>query len=243
MTLHETQNLAHGQPAQAAKSVPAETPPGGEGTPEIKDEAQYGGLVVKQMVRDALAADGRVQKDRADMAEGNVTKLTGELDTLTTNFGTLTNQMAEITRNQNEAEIAKYSEDKPAQDSVRVRQANAAEKTRLQGVDTAYQTRETKFAEKEVTFAKKETGLNIKLAAMAAGVDEVRLATLVPDGDPGRLTEAATLLKGTVAPEIDPINKPPKLPGLTNTPATLASTSGDHRSVSEKMIAKAKGLA
>ncbi len=213
-------------------------------TSSIEEGKQYAGADVLKLVKDALSADGREQKDRAEKAEANATKLTSDLNGMTTQVNTLTGQMAEFARAQNDAEADSVKEDPAALASLRVRQANTAEKLRLDGVNTAYQTRDTEFKQTQADFAKEKSGFNIKLAAMAAGVDAVKLAELVPDGDPTRLTNAATLLKTQVAPEIDPVTRlpkvAPKIPGLTTTPATLTSVAGDSRSVSEKMLASAK---
>ncbi len=220
-------------------------------TSSIEEGKQYSGADVKTLVLDILSADGRDQKDRADKAEGEVTRLTGELGGVTTQVNTLTTQMEAITKAANDAELAKYSEDKPAQDQLRVRQANAAEAIRLTGVDAGYKARDVKLVERETAVVQKETSVSIKLAAMAAGVDETKLAEIVPDGDPARLANAATLIKhgSTPAPEIDPATgKPvidpatgkPKPAALTQTPASLISAAGDSRSVSEKMLEDAK---
>lgn len=209
-------------------------------TSGIEEGKQYTGAETLKLVQDALSADGREQKTRADTAEGNVTRLTGELNGLTTQITGLTTQIGEISKAQNDTAELAVKDDPAALTSLRARHAITTEDARLKGVAATQQARETAFATKEVTFAKKETSFNIKLAAMAAGVDAVKLEELVPDGDSARLVNAATLLKGTGSVEIDPITKLPKPVGLTNTPVATVSTGVETRSLSERMLQKAK---
>jgi len=210
----------------------------------FEEGKQYTGEEVvtaaSKVIEDTLAADGRPQKDRADKAEAEVTRLTGNLDTVTNQVTNLSTQIGALTKAQEDAEADKVGEDPVALASLRARQANAREAARLEGVDAAYKAREAKMSERETSANQKETSVSIKLAAMAAGVDETKLAGLVPDGDPGRLANAASLLKSQVAPEIDPVTGKPKPAALTTTPASAISASGEGRSVAEKMLEDAK---
>lgn len=186
-------------------------------TSKIEEGKQYSGVEVK----DILSADGRVQKDRADKAEGEVRRLTGEVNGFTTQVNTLTTQMAEITKAQNEAELAKYSEDPPRQTEIRVKQAQAIERIRLEAYDNSIKAREANFTNRETEVGKRETSVNIKLVAMEAGVDEVELADLVPDGNPARLKKAADILKKR-GPTDDQLRRG-KVPGLGQRPASAIS--------------------
>lgn len=221
-------------------------------TSKIEAEKQYSGADVKKMVEDALSANGREQKDRAEKAEANVTRLTGEVTTLTTQYTTVSGQVTELLKVANEAEADKVKDDPVALSSLRVRQANAAETLRLQGVD-AEATR--KLAESEAKGKeadKKLVSVNIKLAAMSAGVDEKQLADLVPDGDSERLKKTANILKqssitqqfeidpATGKPVIDPTTGKPKPAALSQKPASPIGAGVDSRSVSEAMLEKAK---
>ncbi len=209
-------------------------------TSKIEADKQYGGADVKKMMEDALSADGREQKGRAEKAEAEVKRLTGDVGTLTTNVNTLTTQISGFTKAKNEAEAEAVKDDPVALGSLRARQQNQAENIRLQGVVAQQQARDTAQNERNKALDTRETGINIKLAAMAAGVDEKALAALVPDGDPGRLALAANTIKQSVAPVIDPATGKPKPAGLTTTPASVVSAGGDSKSVSEKMLEKAK---
>ena len=217
-------------------------------TSGIEEGKQYTGAETKKLVEDALSADGREQKTRAEVAEAENKLLKTEVQTVTGQVSTLTTQMADISRAQNEAEAAAIKDDPAALGSLRVKQANSAEKLRLEGVATAQAADKAALAAREATVANQEKTSKINLAAMAAGVDVTKLTELVPDGDPTRLATAATLLKAQAAPEIDPVTgKPkeavPKPPGLTTQPASTKSAGGDPKSVSESMLEKAKAKA
>ncbi len=209
-------------------------------TSGIEEGKQYAGADVLKVVQDALSADGREQKDRADIAEANLTTLRGDHDTLTTQLQTVSGQVTQLLQAKNEAEAEAVKEDAPALASLRVRQANTSEKLRLEGVAATLQARQVKLETDVATLTQEKTSVTIKLAAMAGGVDEKALANLVPDGNPERLANASKLLKQSGTPEIDPITGKPKPAGLTNTPASVLSAGGDARSVSEKMLEDAK---
>ena len=219
-------------------------------TSKIEADKQYGGADVKKMVDDALSADGREQKDRAEKAETEVKRLTGDLATVNTNMTNLTTQINEFTRAKNDAEADAVKDNPEALASLRVRQQNTAERIRLEGVEAQQKTRIAEQDTRDKTLDTRETGINIKLAAMAAGVDEKALVALVPDGDLGRLALAANTIKQsgsqveidpkTGQPVIDPKTGQPKPAGLTQLPVTTVSASGDSRSVSQKMLEDAK---
>lgn len=212
-------------------------------TSGIEDSKQYAGADVKKLVEDALSADGREQKDRADKAEAENKRLTGDISTLTTDMTGLRTQMSDITKAQNDADADKVKDDPVALGSLRARQANQAEAIRLSGERAAQEAKDTAMASREAAVAQKETTSNIKLAAMAAGVDEKKLADLVPDGDPGRLSQASTLLKAQAATEVDPVTGKPKPAALTQPPASPVGTGEDSTSMSESMLKKAKAKA
>ena len=207
-------------------------------TSKIEEGKQYGGAEVIKLVRDALSADGREQKRRAEVAESTLAALRGEHDGLKTQFTTVSDQVSQILRAKDEEEAEKIKDDPVALGSLRARQANRAEQLRLQGVE-AEANRKIRVAEAKIAdTAKRETALNIKLAAIAAGIDEKELADLVPDGNPERLAKAANILKqrGTTTTE-----ETKTLPsGLRTKPASAVSAGGDQRSLSAKLLEKAK---
>ncbi len=219
-------------------------------TSKIEADKQYGGVDVKKMVEDALSADGREQKGRAEKAEAEVKRLTGDLVTVNSNLTNLTTQINEFARTKNEAEADAVKDNPEALASLRVRQQNTGERIRLEGVETQQKARITEQDQRDKDLNTRETGINIKLAAMAAGVDEKALGALVPDGDPGRLALAANTIKqsgpqveidpATGKPAIDPVTGKPKPAGLTNIPASSVSAGGDSQSVSQKMLEDAK---
>ncbi len=194
-------------------------------TSRIEMGKQYGGADVLKMMKDALSADGRPQKDRADKAEAEVKRLTGDLATVTTSVTTLTGQMTELTKAQNEAELAKYSDDKPQQDSIRVRQAQAAEAIRLGGIEAQQKRMAEELKTGQEALGKATTSVTIKLAAQEAGVDEAELAELVPDGNPSRLKKMADILKrsGTTARQSLRGSRPA---GLGGRPVSTVSVGG-----------------
>jgi len=210
-------------------------------TSSIEEGKAYAGDVVKKLVLDALSADGREQKSRAEAAEASLRVITDEHQNLKTQFNTVSSQVSELLRAKMDAEADAVKDDPVALGSLRVRQSNTAERLRLEGYDAQVKSRETKFNEEKASFAKKEASLNIKLSAMAAGIDEKTLADLVPDGNAERLARAAAILKqsGSKPAETEPGKAKPA--GLTNKPASVLSSGGDSKSVSEKMLENAKG--
>jgi len=212
-------------------------------TSKIEADKQYSGADALKLVQDALSADGREQKDRAEKAEALAARLKEETTELATKYNTVSSQISELLKAQNEAEAEKVKDDPVALSSLRARQANAAEALRLQNIAADYEAKHAKLIERETEVAKKATSINIKLAATAAGVDEKTLADLVPDGDPERLKKAANILKQSginKPPEIDPATGKPKPAALTQPPASAISAGGESRSVSEKMLEDAK---
>lgn len=217
-------------------------------TSEIEEGKQYTGAEALKLVQDALSANGREQKTRAEAAEAENKTLKTEVATVTGHVNTLTTQMADITKAQNEAEAAAIKDNPEALTSLRVKQAQAREEIRQKGVEAEQKRMADTLKVGQDALTKATTSLNIQVAAMSAGVDKAKLEELVPDGDEKRLASAATLLKAQAAPEIDPVTgKPkeaaPKPPGLTTTPASTKSAGGDSKSVSESMLEKAKAKA
>lgn len=187
---------------------------------KIEVNKQYSGAEVL----DFLSADGRVQKDRADKAEAEVGRLGGVANDLTTQLNTVSGQVSQLVKAQDEAEVAKVGEDPVAINSVRARQANRAETLRLEGVAATQQARDTAFAAREATVKQAETSSNIKLAALESGVDEKSLIDLVPDGDPERLKKAVNIIKQTGT--IDRTTGKLVPPGLEWKPASTFSAGG-----------------
>lgn len=220
-------------------------------TSSIEEGKQYGGADVKKLVEDALSADGREQKDRADKAEGEVKRLTDMANGLTTQYNTVSAQVAELLKASNEAEADKVKEDPVALASLRARQANAAEALRIQGMVADYEAKNTALTARETEVNTKLTSVNIKLAATVAGVDEKTLADLVPDGDPERLKKMSGILKQsgqTNTQQLDEqgrvkVDKDGKeIPvALRQKPASTVSAGGDAKTTAERMLEKAKG--
>lgn len=219
-------------------------------TSAIEEGKQYAGADVLKLVKDALSADGREQKDRADKAETEVQRLTGAHNELTTQFNTVSGQVTQLLKDQDDAELAKYSDDKPAQDSLRARQANRAERIRLEGVDASIKTREAKVVADRETLNQQQTSISIKLAALAGGVDEKALADLVPDGDPGRLTKMAGILKQSGQTNTQQLDEQGRVKAdkdgkeipvaLRQKPASGISAGGETKTTAERMLDKAK---
>ena len=192
-------------------------------TSKIDVAKQYSGAEAKKLLEDALSADDREQKSRAEKAEAEVKRLTGVTSDLTTKYTTVSSQVAELLKASNEAEAEKVKDDPVALGSLRARQANREEALRLESIKADYEGKNTTFAEREQALKIKESSINIKLAATAAGVDEKTLADLVPDGDSERLKKAVNILKQT---GIDPVTGRPRPSALTTRPASALSAGG-----------------
>lgn len=217
-------------------------------TSQIEAGKQYEGADVLKLVKDALSADGREQKDRAEAVEAENKLLKTQVETVTGNVTTLTTQIAEITRVQEEAEAAAIKDNPEALTSLRTKQAIAREEIRQRGVDTEQKKTADTLKTGQDALVKATTSLHIQVAAMAAGVEAAKLEELVPDGDPGRLASAATLLKAQAVPEIDPATGKPKIDpatgkpvALTQKPASVQSAGGESRTTAEVLLDKAKG--
>ena len=222
-----------------------------EQTSTIDPEKSYKGADVQKLVADALAADGREQKTRADGAEAENKRLTGDITTLTGSVDNLTKQMSAFTDARDAAELEAAKGDHAAVTSIAARQANAKETMRLEGI-AAENTRQTAAnTAKEADIAARGVATDIKLAALAGGVDEKALGELVPDGNAGRLGKAVAILKGqTTAPILDADGKVKigtdgkEIPAaLRQKPASAVGTGSDTRSASERMLEKAKANA
>ncbi len=225
-------------PGNSGQTVPAE-----EQTPSIDKDKTYSGVDVEKLVADALAADGREQKTRADTAEAKVKLLTGTQADLTTRFETLSGQFDEVTAGREQAEREKFK-DKPEELSLLDgRLANAKEGRRLQGLIAEIGRRETAVTEGQTALAGQQASVNIRLAAMAGGVDEKDLAKFVPDGDPARLADAVTILKRSAAPVLDEDGKVKvgkdgkEIPvALRQKPASAVGTSTDATGTARSML-------
>ena len=185
----------------------------------LQEGKQYTG----KEVLDILSADGRKQKTRAETAETGLAQLTQLHEALTTQYNDMAEQVKAIQKTKDDAELEKVKDDPVALGSLQARQANAREAIRLQSLDTTIKAREAKAVEKESGIAQQLAAVNIKLAALTAGVDEAQLAEFVPDGDPKRLASAVKILKaGGVIPP--PGGNIPQ--GLRNRPASTVSAGG-----------------
>ncbi len=210
-------------------------------TSQIEEGKQYPGADVLKLVKDALSADGREQKDRADKAETNLRSLTTLHEGTITQVNTLSSQVAELVKVSEDAEVAKVAEDPVALSSLRARQANNRETSRLERLEADIKAREVKLGERDTTLTQREASVGIKLAAMAAGVDEKQLATFVPDGNAERMAQAINIIKQGAGGDPLPGGEKKTIPlGLKTTPASIISAGEDSRSVSERMLEKAK---
>lgn len=210
-------------------------------TSKIEEGKQYGGAEVRKLVQDALAADGREQKRRAETAEASLRGLQSEHEGLKTQFTTVSDQVAQLLRAQDDAEAEKIKDDPVALSSLRARQENRKEEIRLKGFESNLNVREGKLNERETGINQRETSLNIRDAAIKHGVDAKQLEDLVPDGNPERLARAANILKQSGFTGEGEENKGNVPAGLRNKPASAISAGGDARSLSARILAKAKG--
>lgn len=219
-----------------------------EQQPSTIDEAkQYGGADVKKFIADALAADGREQKDRADKAEKEVTRLTGDHATLTGQVTTLTEQMGEITKGREAAELDKVKDDPVAAASLTARHANAREAQRLQGLQAEADRNKVAADARETEITKRGVEIDIRLAALTGGVDPKELADLVPDGDADRLAKGVALLKKTTGPVLDAEGKVKVGPdgkeipaALRTKPASAIGSGTDATGTARSMLDKAR---
>jgi len=209
-------------------------------TSKIEAEKQYGGADVRKIVEKALAADGRTQKSRAQQAEAENKLLKGQVTTLGTQYNSVTSQVQELIRAQNEADADKVKDDPVALGSLRARQANAAEAIRLQGENATLEAGKAQLQAEREAIANDRVSLSIKLVAMATGVDEKKLAERVPDGNSERLALVAQDLKGApVTPGIDPVTGKPKPAALTTKPVTAQSAGGEGSGI-RQIVERAK---
>ena len=224
-------------------------------TSKVEKDKQYGGAEVIEIINNALSENGRVQKDRADAAEQALKNLRGEHEGLKNQFTTVSDQVTQFLNKKDEDELAGIGDNKPLQDVVLGRQANRKEALRLQGITTAQATKETLQTEKETTLNQRETKLNIIEAATKAQVDVKELTDLVPDGDPERLVRAANILKKsgqttTTTPDPKTLDEQGRVKvgtdgkeipvALRQKPASAVSSGGDQRSLSARLLEKAK---
>ena len=224
-----------------------QTSGGNQQTSTIDPEKVYKGADVQKLVTDALAADGREQKTRADAAEAENTRLTGDLATLNGQVTGLSKQMSDFTDAREAAERDAVKDDPAALASLATRQANAREALRVNAEKAENDRRKTASDAKEAEIDTKSVALDIKLAAIAGGVDEKALAARVPDGNAERLALAVADLKKGAGPVLDADGKVKIGPdgkdipaALRQKPASAVGTGSDTRGVAEKMLAKAK---
>lgn len=211
-------------------------------TSQIEVGRQYSGETVLKVIQDALSADGREQKSRAEKAEAELKRLASEHQGLVGQFNTASGQLQELVNAREEAEEAVIKDDPAALTSLRARRQNRVEAIRLESLNKQLTAMQEGFNQKEQSLKQQEASINIKLAAMSAGVAEKELADLVPDGNPERLAKAAKILKtGGSTQETDKTKTKPA--GLVQSPASAISSGGDARSVSAKMLETAKARA
>lgn len=214
-----------GQGDESSTESSSQTSVAAELTSGIEESKQYSGAETKKLVEDALSKDGRAQKTRADAAEITNKLLTSEVETAKGNITTLTANMEALTKAQNEAAAEKVKDDPAALGSLRVQQANAAETIRLATQKATQEATQKTIDASAVEAVKVTINADIKLAALAAGIDEAKLKELVPDGNKERLVTAATLLKGQTV--IDPKTGKTIPAALTQKPLPGQSAGGD----------------
>lgn len=197
---------------------------------------------VGKVIQDALSADGRVQKGRADAAEAALNTMKTEHEGLKTQFQTVSDQVSTLLKAQDDAEADKVKDQPEALASLRTRQANRAEQIRLEGVKSSLDARETQINETKTNLDKREVTLNIREVAGKHEVDAKQLEDLVPDGNPDRLERMAKILKQSGSkPEEDPNKGKKETPNALNQkPASAISSGGDQRGLSAKLLDKAK---
>ena len=216
-------------------------------TSTIDKDRTYSGADVTKMFSDWAAKEGRVALTRAETAEAEAKRLTGSHAALTTRFDTLSTQMDDILTGREDAERERVK-DKPEElSALNGRLANAKEKRRLDGVVADITRQQTALTEGQTALVGQQASANIRLAAMAGGVDEKDLAKFVPDGDPARLTDAVAILKRSATPVLDEDGKVKVGPdgkeipaALRTKPASPLGTGSDSRSISQQMLDKAK---
>ena len=241
MALDKSKKGGDGAQTQSGQNLPGGSgqTPTTVGLTSIDVGKQYGGADVRKLIEDALSADGRAQKDRADRAETELIRLTEAHTGLSNQFQTVSQQVSDLLKLQDEREVDSVKDDPVAVGSLRARQANRAESLRLQSLENQIRAREVKAAERETEAGKKLTSVSIKLAAVEAGVDEAQLADLVPDGNPERLKKMANILKASGVTTQQPGDKT-KPAGLTQRPASAVSVGGETKGAAESLLAKAK---
>jgi hypothetical protein len=212
-------------------------------TPEIKDDQQYPGKDVRKLIQDALSADGRAQKDRADLAEAELKAIRTQLSEATTGMSAVSNQLAEFRKQRDETEAEGVKDDPEALKSLRHKQAVRAR-------EDVVTDREKKIADREKAHQEVLGEINKFKAEKEARriaslpeykVDADKLFALVPDGNAERLKMAAKILKesAVLAQPNPPIPEKPKPPGLTLKPASIISAGGSENSLG-KMLERAK---
>lgn len=244
MTLDSTKVSGNG----GSQPTGQETLQTGEGqtSPEsalasIDETQSYKGVDVRKLIQDALSADGRAQKDRADLAELTAKTLAEQLTGLTGQVGTLSEQLASFRRARDEAEAESVKDDPEALKSLRTRQQNrleadviVQEKARLAAREKAIEANMVEIARGK---AEKEARRIASLPEYK--VDADKLMALVPDGNPERLKIAAKILKESGVVTSTTTTTQTKPAGLTTRPASIVSAGGSEGSFA-KMLERAK---
>jgi len=252
MTLNSTQVAGNG----GSQSAGQETLQANEGqtspsaaalTSEIQDTQHYAGKDVKKLVQDALSADGRAQKDRAEAAEAQAKALAEQLTGLNTQVGTLSQQLEAFRRARDDAEAESIKDDPEALKSLRTKQQHRLREEQLnqQAVTLAAREKAIEADKAEVSRFKAEKEARRIANLPEYKVDSDRLFALVPDGNPERLKLAAKILKeSSIAAPVNPNQpNPPKPAGLTIKPASIISVGGSEGNPVQNMLAKAKAKA
>lgn len=164
-------------------------------TSTIDKDRTYSGADVTKMFSDWAAKEGRVALTRAETAETEAKRATGELTGLTTRFDTLSAQMDDILKGREDAERDALKDQPEKLSVLDGRLANAKEARRLGGLLKDIDAKQALLESSTAEAGKVTARVAITAAASRAGVSEKALADLVPDGDAGRLATAADLLK------------------------------------------------
>lgn len=240
---NETQDGAPTDGGPNASPNSEQTSSAEELTSTIDKDKTYSGADVTKMFSDWAAKEGRAALTRAETAEAETKRLTGSHADLTTRFETLSTQMEGILTSREDAERERVK-DKPDELTVlNARLANAKEGRRLEGLDADVKRQQTAVTEGQTALAAQQASVNIKLAAVAGGVDEKDLARFVPDGDSTRLAEAVTILKRSAAPVLDEDGKVKvgtdgkEIPAALRTkPASALGTGTSGKSTARAML-------
>ncbi len=227
--LDGTDKAADGSRTEAGSETPGdsgETPGGDQETSAIDEARSYSGADVKKMILDDRATGGRAQKVRADAAEAEATRLGSVVAGLKTQVDGFASEREEAVQREDEAQ-RETLKDQPEKLSVlNGKLANAKEARRLSGLIKDIEAKQGLLDSSTAKAAKVTAKVATTAAATKAGVSEKALADLVPDGDPGRLTTAAALLKKSGSEADKGAGTKDKPAGLSQRPVSAQRAPG-----------------